>query len=217
MIPVRIQFSGGLDRAEMLREVLWVVADEFEFIEDNHCPDYVLFGPYGPLPAPGNYTRIGYYCENIWPNLEACEWAFGIPYEEEIGSDRYCRIEWHGIRPEALVKDVSAALSQPMPPRFCNFVYSNPVGFREHFFRVLSRYKSVDAPGRSMNNRPSFDDEFADDNRWVRKRKVLAQYKFTIAFENSSTLGYNTEKTDRPNAGGKYSHLFRKSRNCAPF
>ena len=93
-------------------------------------------------------------------------------------------------------------LSLPIPPRFCNFVFSNPVGFRESFFSALRRYKHVDAPGKSMNNRPSFDSEFANENRWIRKRRFLSQYKFTIAFENDSKLGYNTEKlTDAMLAG----------------
>ena len=198
---VKLKFSNGLNSAEMLNEALWHIADTFQFVE-SASPDFLIFGPYGPPPPPGNYVRVGYFCENIRPNLQVCDWAFGIPYEEEIGSDRYCRIEWHGIRPQDLVKDIPAILSRPTPPRFCNFVFSNAVEFRESFFKTLSRYKLVDAPGRSMNNQLSFDLQFPDESRWTRKRKYLSQYKFTIAFENGSKAGYNTEKlTDAMLAG----------------
>jgi hypothetical protein len=195
----------------MLKDVLWVVDDRFQFVESEH-PDFLIFGPYGPPPPRlGDSTRIGYYCENIFPNMEVCDWAFGIPYEHEIDSDHYCRIEWHGIRPEALVKDLSTELDLPIPTRFCNFVFSNPVGFRENFFRALNCYKHVDAPGKSMNNRASFDPDYPGDNFWERKRKFLSQYKFTIAFENSSTRGYNTEKLTDPMLAGSIPIYFGNS------
>src|ERR1041384_6028088 len=177
--PIRIQFVGGLDPTEMLKEVLWPVSGMFDFVIDDIAPEFVVFGPYAPPPPRRKNVRVGYYCENIWPNLEVCDWAFGIPYEEQIGSDRYCRIEWHGIRPQELAKDIPAALTRPIPQRFCNFVFSNCVGFREDFFRALCQYKHVDAPGHSMNNQPSLDSEFQDESRWIRKRKFLSQYKFT--------------------------------------
>ena len=213
---IKVRLVNGLGLGEFLREVWWHLSSDFTFIECD-SPDYLIFGPYGPPPPEGNYVRIGYYCENIWPNLEACEWAFGIPYEEDVGSERYCRIEWHGIRPQELVKDVRAVMSRPIPPRFCNFVFSNKVGFRESFFRALCRYKHVDAPGCSMNNRPPLDLEFPDESRWVRKRKFLSQYKFTIAFENSSKAGYNTEKLTDSMLAGSVPIYFWQSRDRAAF
>jgi hypothetical protein len=199
---IRIQFVGGLDAKEMLSQALWVVSDLFEFILDNRNPDCVVFGPYSSPPPPGSYIRVGYFCENIRPHLQICDWAFGIPYEAEIKSDRYCRIEWHGIRPQQLVKDVDVMKKAPMPLKFCNFVYSNSVKFREGFFQALSQYKTVDAPGRSMRNRPSLEEENNDADKWVKKRRFLSQYKFTISFENCSTIGYNTEKLTDPMLAG---------------
>lgn len=196
-----LRFTNGLQFKEFVTDVLWHLADDYEFVEDANA-QFLIFGPYGPPPPPGNYVRIGYFCENVWPNLECCDWAFGMPYGEEVGSDRYCRIDWHGIRPEQLVRDLQSTATRPLPPRFCNFVFSNPVGFRESFFLALNRYRHVDAPGKSMNNMPSFDSDYRDDDKWVRKRKFLSQYKFTIAFENDSSCGYNTEKlTDAMLAG----------------
>jgi hypothetical protein len=201
MADIKIKFANGLASTEMLHGVLWHVSDRFRFVESD-SPDFLVFGPYGAPPPAGDHVRIGYYCEYIWPDLNVCDWAFGVPYEEEVGSDRYCRIVWHGIRPQQLVKDIANIQDQPIPPRFCNFIFSNPVEFRESFFKALCRYKHVDAPGRSMNNRPPFDAEFSDESRWVRKRKFQSQYKFTIAFENNSAMGYNTEKLTDPILAG---------------
>lgn len=171
--------------------------DWYNFIE-SETPDYILFGPYGnDIPAKGKYTRIGYFCENIKPDLSLCEWAFGVPSETEINHPKYKRIQWHGLDPQVLIKpevseaDISKISSKKT--RFCNFIYSHKVSYREAFFKQLSKYKQVDAPGKSMTNMPSFDDSYTG-SLWERKRAFMSEYKFTIAFENYSYPGYQTEK-----------------------
>jgi hypothetical protein len=67
------------------------------------------------------------------------------------------------------------------------------VPYREEFFKQLSKYKKVDAPGKSMNNMASID-QLYKGNIWERKRAFLSEYKFTIAFENYVYPGYQTEK-----------------------
>src|SRR6185312_6089937 len=62
----------------------------------------------------------------------------------------------------------------------------------EAFFKQLSAYKKVDAPGRSMNSMPGID--IGGGNKWTTKRQFLSPYKFTIAFENDIFPGYQTEK-----------------------
>jgi hypothetical protein len=70
--------------------------------------------------------------------------------------------------------------------KFCNFVYSNPAPpERRRFFELLSKYKHVDSGGALLNN---------IGGRVVDKCSFLADYKFTIAFENSRFPGYLTEK-----------------------
>jgi hypothetical protein len=53
-----------------------------------------------------------------------------------------------------------------------------------------------------MNNMPSLDDVYTGVDMWERKRAFLSQYKFTIAFENFSYRGYNTEKLTDPLLAG---------------
>lgn len=198
MYKIKIKFLNGLNLETFKKEVFDVngVSENFTF-EISEQPDFIVFGPYGnDIPPKGNYTRIGYFCENITPDLSICEWAFGIPNEEEINHKNYKRIQWHGFNPQLLVKnlsdnDIDRIINQKQ--NFCNFLYSHTVPYREDFFKQLSKYKKVDAPGKSMNNMASIDLLYKGDV-WERKRQFLSRYKFTIAFENYAYPGYQTEK-----------------------
>lgn len=192
---IRIKFQNGIDKQIALRDILNELKDDFIF-EESDQPDFILFGPYGnDIPKRGNYVRIGYYCENIQPDMQACEWAFGVPCEEIINNARYKRIQWHGLDPQVLVKlpVINADEILKQKKHFCNFLYSHPVPYRQEFFRQLSKYKKIDAPGKSMNNMASIDNLYSGDI-WQRKRQFLSNYKFTIAFENYVYPGYQTEK-----------------------
>lgn len=193
---IHIRCQNGINFNTALSEIFYELTGTFEFIESSN-PDFILFGPYGNnFPPKGDYIRIGYFCENIIPDLSICEWAFGIPLEEEIEHYKYKRIQWHGFNPKALIKnlsdnDIDYIINQKQ--HFCNFFYSNQVPYREQFFKQLSKYKKIDAPGKSMNNMPSIDKKYTG-NMWERKRGFLNEYKFTIAFENYVYPGYQTEK-----------------------
>ena len=77
--------------------------------------------------------------------------------------------------------------------QFCCFVYSNKKAIRRiNFFRKLNQYKKVDSAGKVMNNTGFFAP------RGRKFIQFLSQYKFVIAFENSSTPGYTTEKIFLP-------------------
>jgi len=215
---IRLKFTNGLAFADGVRDILFAVRDEYEFVESD-TPEVVIFGPYGSdIPPPGGPVRVGYFCENIRPDLSICDWAFGIPYEELVGDPRYMRIEWHGVQPQDLAKpaaiDPEAVLRGKT--RFCNFLYGNPVPYRERFFRELSRYKRVDAPGRSMNNMPGIDSGVPGD-RWSAKRQYLQAYKFTIAFENYSFPGYHSEKLLDPMLAASIPVYFGNPRIASHF
>jgi hypothetical protein len=197
--PIKIKFQNGINSAIAYRDILNELAGHFTFEESNQ-PDFIIFGPYGnDIPVPGSYTRIGYFCENIKPDMSICEWAFGVPREEDVRHPRYKRIQWHGLDPNMLIKpsgyDPGKILASKT--KFCNFLYSHDVPYREAFFKTLSKYKKVDAPGKSMNNMPGID-TFYTGSRWEVKRQFLSEYKFTIAFENDIYPGYQTEKLYDP-------------------
>jgi hypothetical protein len=192
---IKIKFTNGLDFEGCRKDILSYLDPYYEFIDSDN-PDFIVFGSTAnDIPPKGDYVRIGYYSENFTPDMSICDWGFGIPYEEEIKSSRYKRIDWHGFDPNTLIKDSSIDVEKIIQhkTRFCNFVYSNKVSYREKFFKELSKYKRIDAPGKSMNNMPSIDIN-QEGNIWERKQNFLSKYKFTISFENYSYPGYNTEK-----------------------
>ena len=194
---IKLRFQNGLTFENFKKEVFDIegLTSLYQFAESTD-PDFIIFGPYGnDIPPKGNYIRIGYFCENIKPDLSICEWAFGVPWEEDIRDPRYKRIQWHGFDPQLLVKCTSRDYTKVLASKtkFCNFLYSHKVPYREAFFTQLSKYKKVDAPGRSMNNMPGIDSIYKGD-KWEAKKQFLSDYKFTIAFENDIFPGYQTEK-----------------------
>lgn len=194
---IKLKFQNGLTLERFKREVFDIAGlDDLYRFEESASPDFVIFGPYGnDIPAKGNYTRIGYFCENIMPDLSICDWAFGVPREDIVKAPNYKRIQWHGLNPQQLLKkegyDPEAIAASKT--KFCNFLYSNKVPYREAFFTELSKYKKVDAPGRSMNNMQAIDAIYKGD-KYAVKKQFLSAYKFTIAFENDIFPGYQTEK-----------------------
>jgi hypothetical protein len=194
---IKLHFQNGLTLETFKKEVFDIerLTAVYDF-EESGEPDYIIFGPYGnDIPEKGNYIRIGYFCENIKPDFSICDWAFGVPREEGIKSNRYKRIQWHGLDPQLLVKPASydAGKIAASKTSFCNFLYSHQVPYRERFFEQLSKYKKVDAPGKSMNNMPGIDALYKG-GKWEIKKQFLSPYKFTIAFENDIYPGYQTEK-----------------------
>ncbi len=193
---IKIRYLNGINRSIAEKEILTALLDDFIF-EESDAPDLVLFGPYGnDVPPAGKYIRVGYFCENMRPDFAVCDWAFGVPREEEVNHPNYKRIQWHGLNPELLVKQLDDnAIDRIISTKskFCNFLYSHPVPYREEFFRQLGKYKKVDAPGRSMNNMKGIDVAYKG-NYWERKKQFISAYKFTVAFENYSYPGYQTEK-----------------------
>lgn len=218
MPTIPLKFVNGLNFAEGVRDILAPAAEEFRFVE-SETPEVIIFGPYGgDLPPSGGPVRVGYFCENMLPDMSICEWAFGIPLEEEVGDSRYMRLEWHGVDPARLVKKREPEPAEQLRAKsgFCNFLYSNHVSYRERFFRELSKYKRVDAPGSSMNNMPSIDTG-ATTPFWETKRNFLGRYKFTIAFENDVSPGYHTEKILDPMLAGSLPIYFGDPRIAEHF
>lgn len=194
---IKLHFQNGLTFENFKKEVFDIDGlDELYQFEDSADPDFIIFGPYGnDIPPKGSYTRIGYFCENIKPDFSICEWAFGVPREEDVKRSNYKRIQWHGLNPQQLIKntDYNPEKILAAKTKFCNFLYSHKVPYREAFFTRLSKYKKVDAPGRSMNNMHGIDTLYNGDS-WEIKRQFLSSYKFTISFENDTYPGYQTEK-----------------------
>lgn len=82
--------------------------------------------------------------------------------------------------------------------KFCNFIYTNPrPQERIRFFELLSKYKKIDSGGEVLNNLGSTVERDLGCHT-LGKLAFLQDYKFTIAFENSTQPGYVTEKITEP-------------------
>lgn len=201
-IKVRINFTNGLSFQDAPGDIFNDLLTEFELVHDTVNPSIVVFGPYGNDIPKGNFIRVGYFCENFIPDMTACEFGFGVPYESDIKHPNYCRIDFHGFDPRRLLKGENYSQeARSHHTHFCNFLYGNRVAYREKFFTELSKYKKVDAPGISMNNMAKLSTD-KDQNLWVSKRNFIRKYKFTIAFENYTYPGYFTEKILDPMLSG---------------
>ena len=123
---IKIRFQNGLTLEGFKKEVfdIYDLTAIYQF-EESSDPDFIVFGPYGnDVPPKGDYIRIGYFCENIKPDLSICEWAFGIPLEKDINRPNYSHIQWHGLNPQLLVKapDYNADKILASKTKFCNFI-----------------------------------------------------------------------------------------------
>lgn len=157
-------------------------------IEITDNPDYLFYSVYGNNHHTFDGIRIFFTGENVVPNFNYCDYAFGFHHIEF--EDRYMRLPlWRQYG-----KALNAALSKtPMDVeatkrKFCSMVISNikqTDGFREEFFEKLSAYKQVDSGGKYKNNvgGPVPD-----------KIEFQKDYKFSFAFENVAARGYCTEK-----------------------
>ena len=83
---------------------------------------------------------------------------------------------------------------------FCAFIFNNPVPHRVEMLNKLNSYKPVHGYGTPFNN--WFYGE-------LNKYKVLANYKFSICFENSISPvgGYYTEKVFHAKTAGDCAYL----------
>jgi len=93
---------------------------------------------------------------------------------------------------------------QPANGALASYIASNPVAFRDECAMELMQSISVDSLGCCLNNRKI--DEVVDSNGAQSAGesifKVLPNYKFYLAFENSRATDYVTEKVFRALATG---------------
>lgn len=161
-------------------------------------PDFLIYSCYGNDFLDYDCVRIYYTGENLRPDFNLCDYAIGFDYINF--GERYFRYPNFAFLEDQFLqllkpsgKNTTAGLKKEY---FCNFIYANSQGdpARDRFFHLLNKYKKVSSPGSHLNN-TSMDvgKRFSED--WMyTKLNFQSRCKFTIAFENSSSPGYTTEK-----------------------
>lgn len=167
-----------------------LLSEDYNVIINEQSPDIVFFSVFGIENLAYSCKKVFFTGENIRPNFKLCDFAFSFDYNDT--TRRNFRLPLY-----ALFGDVNKLTADKDPEKilaaktkFCNFVYSNPgAKDRIYFFRQLNKYKKVDSGGRFLNN---------IGQPVPNKLDFIKDYKFTIAFENSSYPGYTTEKIFEP-------------------
>lgn len=150
-------------------------------------PDFLIYSCFGHEYLKYSCIRIFYAGENVRPNFNECDYSFSFDYPI---TERNYRLPLYRFYPSYdelfKLREPEKVIAQQR--KFCCFLASNPGGKdRNEFFKILSSYKSIDAGGKVF---------FNVDQPVLRGKEIewMSNYKFCIAFENSSYPGYTTEK-----------------------
>ena len=181
-------YAGGDPQLDTLKRIL---SESYE-IEESERPDYLFCGGFSREHYWHDCVKIVQVGENYVPDFNAFDYAIGMNHLDF--GDRYLRIPHFAYYPEYknLAMRNSASDEELLNRGFCSFVVSNgnrgdPL--RAEFFHRLSKYKQVSSGGRYLNN---VGGPVAD------KLDFCSRFKFNIAFENSVSDGYTTEKVMQP-------------------
>ncbi len=159
-------------------------------------PDYLFYSCFGFEHLKFDCIKIFYTGENLVPDFNLCDYAIG--FHEINFNDRYLRMPLYQIYSRAYEKALqrnSYDDSFYLNRKFCCSVISNSMAnsARTQMLDLLGQYKKVDNGGKYRNNVGGCVKD---------KLKFEENYKFTLCFENSSTIGYTTEKLLEGFAGG---------------
>lgn len=167
-----------------------ILKQRYSVVLDSTNPQYLFYSVFGGEHIKYSCVKIFYTGENIVPDFNISDYAIGFTimcYKE-----RYLRYPLYLFYDEDYKravnkhKNISPNILESKR-RFCNFIVSNGGAnpLRREAFEALSAYKRVDSAGKFLNNVGyAVEDKFA----------FQSECKFSIAFENSSTSGYLTEK-----------------------
>lgn len=166
-------------------------------VDEN--PDYLFYTSMCPDLSKYQCVRIFYNVENYSPDFNICDYAIG--FDEITFNDRYIRYPLYLITDyqyypgDDYARDFRNMEGKTsftkeeleLKENFCGMVVSRGgCPERDNFFDELCKYKKVLSGGGWKNN--------IGGQRVADKFKFLNSCKFSIAFENSSTPGYCTEK-----------------------
>jgi hypothetical protein len=161
-------------------------------------PDYVIHSVFGhDYLRHDNAVRIFFTGENVRPDFNLTDYAFS--YDWLDFGDRHFRApnfiiydQWRDI----VARRQSALPGVEGKDGFCNFIYTNGRGhpIRDRFFHALNAVERVESFGGHLRNSDRTIGAAYEGDWTAPKVEAQRKFKFTIAFENSSSPGYTTEK-----------------------
>lgn len=177
-------------------EVYKILTENWDLKIDKENPDLLIYSTNG-------YDHVRYHRptilfrteENIFPDFNHCDYAMSFVREDFNNKNFYSPLT--DCTPVMPMPDDRSALSRPFA---CFIASQDTVGrgasLRKKFVNCLmAQYKHVDCPGKVLHNIDIETLPGRTDTLWNKgKIALLSNYKFNIAFENSNTDGYITEK-----------------------
>ena len=161
-------------------------------VEISDEPDYIFYTIRGNKHHTFDGIRIFWSGEQMCPNFNVCDYAFGHSYL--TFEDRYMRFPLWAMGKENIQQALHRAEGwtdeQLLNRKFCDAVLGNGTqtdGARPKMLELLEQYKTVDYGGKYHNT---------VGHIYPPEEKVGFQrnYKFSIAFENTYCSGYTMEK-----------------------
>ena len=196
MKKIRIAFSDFWDVFDPNENFITDALKKNFEVEISNDPDFVFCSIFGRKYLKYDCARIFYTGENLEPDFNLVDYGMGFSRVDFY--DRYLRLPHYVLYPRACElaqKKPYMTDEELLSRKFCNYVISNALSAdaRSRMIAALEKYKPLDSGGRYHNN---VGGPVAD------KIDFSKGYKFSLAFENSSSRGYTTEKIMESFAAG---------------
>lgn len=196
MKKIRIAFSDFWDVFDPEENFITDALKKNFEVEISKDPDFVFCSIFGRKYLKYDCARIFYTGENLEPDFNLVD--YGMGFSEVDFYDRYLRLPHYVLYPRACElaqKKPYMTDDELLSRKFCNYVISNALSAdaRGRMIAALEKYKPLDSGGRYHNN---------VGGPVVDKIDFSKGYKFSLAFENSSSRGYTTEKIMESFAAG---------------
>lgn len=189
MKKIKIKFVDYWPNHHLTEDIIYRWLSNHYEIELSEQPEYVIYSCFGYEHLKYDCVRIFYTAENFAPDFNECDYA--LCFEKMKFGDRCMELpNFFKYRKEIEVinsAERKESDSELLERGFCSYVVSNGCGnkIREDAFDELAKYKEIASGGRFKNN---VGGPIEDKIEFQKK------YKFALTFENSSHIGYTTEK-----------------------
>lgn len=192
--PIRLDFCHTYGKQSKLENYFYQLLQKRFTVQLVDRPDYLFYATEGAFRHRlYTCTKIYYTFEHYLPDFRECDYALTC---NRLDDPRHYHLPIYvhycaGGAASILKRPQDAERILSQKTKFCALLTSNThtptTRTRTDFFHKLCRYKRVDSGGGALNN-------LGYTVPPGGKREFLRPYKFTIAFENESRVGYTTEK-----------------------
>ena len=171
---------------------------DIEIVEEN--PDVVVSGDYLSSHLKYDCFKIFFGTEDMSLNYKYADISLGSNQIHGYPNTKHCSCIFRFSCFNSMINkksyDEFKELKNSPKTKFCAFMYSNQKAKARKVFCIkLMDYKKVDCLGSVLNNTKLDKTETRYVSDWDDKAmNIYKDYKFVIAFENSSSLGYISEK-----------------------